>query len=263
MTNLARNELTNDSGSSSSSSQSSTGANLEGMVVDTSTAPTRKRTRSIIVSEKYSQLVEYEVAPIEFQSWISSASASRTSFATEAGRRTADFNITRVARSNVQSSDIGIAATEEPDEDEPRDMDFLASSNLVFFEFLGSPSTMTYVRCLGFLSDRVDGLEWAHRRFKIESPTHFLVAAGDFAAIAEKMRLEKPVSDRAPQAEPREKRPANGAQEAGGERTEGEKGGGYVIVTRDGLRLQIRDKSNLQARCDQLEFMWRAAEKGL
>jgi hypothetical protein len=50
---------------------------------------------------------------------------------------------------------------------------------------------------------------------------------------------------------------------AGGERTEGEKGGGYVIVSRDGLRLQIRDKSNLQVRCDQLEFMWRAAEKGL
>jgi hypothetical protein len=49
---------------------------------------------------------------------------------------------------------------------------------------------------------------------------------------------------------------------AGGERTEGEKGGGYVIVSRDGLRLQIRDKSNLQVRCDQLEFMWRAAEKG-
>jgi hypothetical protein len=101
------------------------------------------------------------------------------------------------------------------------------------------------------------------RRFKIESPTYFLVAAGDFAAIAARMRLDKPANDRASEAEPRDKRSANSAQVAGGERTEGEKGGGYVIVTRDGLRLQIRDNSNLQVRCDQLEFTWRAAEKGL
>jgi hypothetical protein len=113
------------------------------------------------------------VAPIVFQSWIASASTSRTSYETEAGRRTADFNITRVARSNIQSNDIGVAAVEEPDEDESCDMDFLASSNLIFFEFLGSPGALAYVRCLGFLSDRVDGMEWAHRRFKIESPTHF------------------------------------------------------------------------------------------
>jgi hypothetical protein len=90
-----------------------------------------------------------------------------------------------------------------------------------------------------------------------------VVAAGDFAAIAVRMRLDKPANDRGSQAEPRDKRSANSAQVAGGERTEGEKGGGYVTVTRDGLRLQIRDKSNLQVRCDQLEFMWRAAEKGL
>jgi hypothetical protein len=31
-------------------------------------------------------------------------------------------------------------------------------------------------------------VDWVQRRFKIESPTHFLVAAGDFAAIAARMR---------------------------------------------------------------------------
>ena len=77
------------------------------------------------------------------------------------------------------------------------------------------------------------------------------------------MRLEKVVSGKALQPELHEKRPAQSAQEAGGERTEGERGGGYFLVTRDGVRLQIRNKSNLQVRCDQLEFMWRAAEKGL
>jgi hypothetical protein len=163
----------------------------------------------------------------------------------------------------VQSNDIGVVAVEEPDENEAFDMDFLASSNLVFFEFLGSPSALGYVRCLEILGDGDEGLEYLQRRFKIESPTHFLLAKGDFASVAAKMKLEVLVSDRATQAEPREKRSAHGTQEVGGERTEGEKGGGYYLVTRDGVRLQIRDKSNLQVRCDQLEFMWRAAEKGL
>ena len=184
------------------------------------------------------------------------------SYATPAGHRIADFNVTRVTRSSVQSNDIGIAAIEEPDGDEPSDMDFLASSDVLFFEFMGSPGALTYVRCLGFVSGRVEGSDWAHKRFTIEAPTHFLLAAGDFAAIADKMRLEKLATDRAPQAVVREREPKQGAQEAGGERTEGEKGGEYVIVTRDGLRLQIRDKIKLQARCDQLEFMWRAAERG-
>ena len=49
-----------------------------------------------------------------------------------------------------------------------------------------------------------------------------------------------------------------------GERIEatGEKGS-YYVYTRDGAKLAIRDKTNIQFRCDQLEFMWRAADKGL
>ena len=238
---LQMNSFTGVTINTGSGISSSSSLNPSGVILDEpSNLPTRKRNRSIVVSEKYSQLVEYEVAPADFQSWVSLASESTMSHETEAGRRTADFNIIRVARSNVRPSDIGIAAVEEPDEDELRDMDFFASSNIVFFEFLGSPGILSYVKCLGFLSDRVDGVDWAQRRFKVESPTHFLVAAGDFATIAARMRLEKPVPDRAQQVEPREKRAVNSAQEAGGERTEGEKGGGYVIATRDGLRLQIR-----------------------
>ena len=34
-------------------------------------------------------------------------------------------------------------------------------------------------------------------------------------------------------------------------------------MTRDGVRLPTRDKSNLQMRCDNLEFMWRAADRNL
>lgn len=152
-----------------------------------------------------------------------------------------------------------VAAVEEPDENEARDMDFLASSNLIFFEFLGPPGSLAYVKCLGYLSDQIGEADFAQR---IQSPTHFLLVAGDFAAIAAKRRLEKAVSGKALGPELREKRPVQSAQDAGGERTEGEKEGGYFLVTRDGVRLQIRDKSNLQVRCDQLEFIWRAAREG-
>ena len=230
------------------------------VVGESSNSSQRKRNRSILVSDKYSELLEYEVAPVQLQSWISTASASSMSFITEAGRRTAGFNIKRVARSSVASGDIGLVAIEEPDEEESCNMDFLASSDLLFFEFLGSPGALAYVKCIGCLSDRVDGVKLLHRRFKVESPSHFLLAAGDYAAVAARMRLESPATGKAVQAEPCEKK---SAQEARGERTEGEKGGGYYIVTRDGVRLQVRDKSNLQLRCDQLELMWRVAEKGL
>jgi hypothetical protein len=95
-----------ESGRSSSSSQVPAGVTLDAlnseMAVDISDVTTRKRNRSIVVSDKYSQLIEYEVAPGAFQSWISSASATSASYGTEAGRRTADFNIRRVARSNIQ-----------------------------------------------------------------------------------------------------------------------------------------------------------------
>ena len=135
---------------SETTSSTSTSLNLGGFgniqngesAVGSVSAPTRKRNRSIVVSDKYSQLVEYEVVPAEFQSWIASASTTLTSYGTEAGRRTADFNVTRVVRSRVQSSDVGVAAVEEPDENEARDLDFLASSNLIFFEFLGPPGSL-------------------------------------------------------------------------------------------------------------------------
>ena len=200
--------------SSSSSTSQNLGSTSES-AVGSASVPTRKRNRSIVVSDKYSQLVDYEVAPAEFQSWITAASTSLTSFGTEAGRRTAEFNINRVVRSRVQSSDIGVAAVEEPDENEARDMDFLASSNLVFFEFLGPPGPLAYIKCLGYLSDLVGEVDFTQRRLIIQSPIHFLLASGDFAAIAAKMRLEKAVSGKALQPELREKRPAQGAQEAG------------------------------------------------
>ena len=64
------------------------------------------------MSEKYSQLVEYEKGPVEFQASLVSASALKTSCGTEAGRRMADFNVTRVARTHARSSDVGIVAVE-------------------------------------------------------------------------------------------------------------------------------------------------------
>ena len=116
----------------------------------------RKRNRSVVISEKYSNLIEYEKGPADFQASLLSASAVENYYVTEAGRRMADFNIARVARVHVQSNDVGVIAVEEPDEGEPRNMDFLAASNLLFFEFLGAPGDLTYVKCLGYLCEKVD-----------------------------------------------------------------------------------------------------------
>ena len=66
------------------------------------------------------------------------------------------------------------------------------------------------------MSDQVGEADFAQRRFQIQSLTHFLLAAGDFAAIAAKMRLEKAVSSKALRPGLREKRPVQSAQEAGG-----------------------------------------------
>ena len=163
----------------------------------------------------------------------------------------------------MRATDICLASVEDPDEGELRDMDFLASSNVIFYEFVGSPGITAYIKCLGYLSYHSDELELISRRFTLASPTHFLVAAGDFLAIATRIR-EETVPDKTAAVESnKEKRQAVRAQDTGGERIEGEKAGNYFIITRDGIRLPTRDKSNLQVRCDQLEFMWRAADRGL
>ena len=233
--------VTTSSSSSSSSSKVTGGVSLNAAIgeriEEPSVVPARKRNRSVVVSEKYSQFVEYHEGPVEFQASFMSASTLRNSYVTEAGRRMADFNVTRVARTHVRSNDVGIVAVEEPDEGEVCDMDFLSTSNLLFFEFVGSPGDLTYVKCLGYLCEMVDGPNVEHRRFAVKSPTHFLVVMGDFAVIAEKMRQDKPASHKA--ADQREMRDTTTAQEAGSDRTEGEEGGDYIIITRDGLSSKL------------------------
>lgn len=224
----------------------------------------RKRNRTVAVSARLSHLHGYEEAPSNLQAWIHSSCSTSMTFTTEAGRRLGDYNVRRIPFASVQASDIGLAAVETPDEDEQRDCEFLACSNLIFFEFLGTPGTIAYIKCLGSLESNINSVDLINNRFKIESPTHFLVASGDFLLIAEQLKLEEPDRKRAPLHGPQENRGLQRAQETTGERTEGgEKGVSYYIVTRDGQKLPTRDKSNLQQRCDQLEFMWRAADKGL
>ena len=90
--------------------------------------------------------------------------------------------------------------------------------------------------------------------------TGVLQSNGRLCCDRREMRQEKPASHKA--ADQREMRHTTTAQEAGSERTEGEKGGGYFIEKRDGLILEIRDKSNLQTR-DQLEqhgVLWRVID---
>ena len=139
----------------------------------------------------------------------------------------------------------------------------MAASNVFFFEFLGTPGTVVYLRGLGYLSHDDDGPALSGRRFTVEPPTHFLLASGDFAELAAERKVSGVGNGKDTSEAPMEKKSANRAQEAGRERSEDEKGGNYFIVTRDGVKLLTRDKSNLQVSCDNLEFMWRAADRNL
>ena len=223
----------------------------------------RKRVRAAELSANLTQFGGYEKAPEVLGAWIAASSLTVMTSSTEAGRRTGDYNVRKVETKDVGPLDVGLVAVEELDADEVRDMDFVASSDILFFEFLGKPGAVAYIRCLGCLGDHLEGSELTSKRFTVERPSHFLLAMGDLLDAAINLKTSSSANGRAASGAPREKKPTNRAQDAGGERVEGEKSGNYFIVTRDGMRLPTRDKSNLQIRCDQLEFMWRAADKGL
>ena len=235
-----------------------------GAIVDPPISPAaRKRARTMELSSSLLQFGGYEVAPAPLHSWITASSSTILTFGTEAGRRMADYNVRRVTTGEVSTSDVALVAVEELGVGEARDMDFMASSDILFFEFLGKPGALAYIRCLGCLGDHLEGSELAGRRFTVEPPSHFLLATGDFMEAASSLRASNSPHGRALPGAPKERKQPNKAQDTGGERLEGEKSGNYFIVTRDGMRLPTRDKSNLQIRCDQLEFMWGAADKRL
>ena len=249
-------------GNLTESTDSGTQLNLSGDPQKVAAAH-RKRSRVIEMTTSAARVGGYEVAPERLQQWIIHAGTTAMTFTTKAGRRVANYNMTRVALADVKSSDIGLAVVEDLDDGEIRDMDYMASSNVIFYEFIGSPGLIAYIQCLGYLGMHSDGLKLSNRRFQFTAPSHVLIVSGDFLAIAAELKEENSLQDKAGGAGPKEKRLSVRAPEAGGERSEGEKGGCYFIITRDGVRLPTRDKSNLQVRCDQLEFMWRAADRGL
>ena len=156
-----------------------------------------------------------------------------------------DYNVRRVETKDVGPSDVGLVTVEELDADEVRDMDFVASSDILFFEFLGKPGALAYIRCFGCLGDQLEGSELAGKRFTVERPSYFLVAMGDFTDAAISLKASSSSNGRASLGVSREIKLTNKAQDTGGERVEGEKSGNYFIVTRDGVRLPTRDKSNL------------------
>ena len=124
--------------------------------------------------------------------------------------------LTRVALTDVKPSDVGLAAVEDLDDGEVRDMDYMASSNVIFYEFIGSPGLIAYIQCLGYLGVRSDGLKLSNRRFQFTAPSHVLIASGDFLAIAAELKDENNVQDKVESAGLKEKRLAVRAQEAGG-----------------------------------------------
>ena len=223
--------------------------------------PFAKRCRIVKVAPRMSQLIGYDAAPDDLASWLSCASATVMSASSEAGRRFIHYNVKKVAAADVQSSDLGVVAVEQPDEGEARDGDFMASVNLLFFEFLGTPGSAVYFRCFATLEEPPTCGDLMNRRFTVAAPTHFLIADNDFSRAIEVMRLGGTVQ---PQLQGREKAADQRAPDMVGERSDtGEKGIAFTFLTRDGRKLPTRDKTNIGSRCDQLEFMWRAAEEGL
>lgn len=214
------------------------------------------------MSANQSSLIGYLPAPEKLDNWIRMAGQLGDNSSTELGRRIASFNVKRVASQDITSNSLGVAAIEVPDEGEAANFDFLASSALIFFEFLGLPGEIAYIQCIGFLGEAEDTIP-LFQRFTVLAPEHFLIATGDFLKLAEKMRGEGPVQNRAAAGGLAGQQAEQKAQDTGGERiVEGEKMG-YYIVTRDGIRLPTRDKKEIQRRCDELEFMWRAVDRGL
>lgn len=263
MRDNSTNPTQNSAGTSIEMTQSSVGVDEQPTSINETTGVNtnvRKRNRTVSIASRLSHLLEYEEAPENLAAWITSSSLTLMTYSSEDGRRIADYNIKRIAVADVKPSDIGLAAIQEPDEGESRDCDFMACSDVIFYEFLGSPGDLAYIKCLGHLDCNVKSLELTNRRFKLVSPTHFLVAAGDYLTVAEQIQTDEKETR---VIGPRDKRGPQRAQEAAGERSEGGEKGIYYITTRDGRRLPIKDKTNLQTRCDHLEFMWRAAECGL
>lgn len=144
----------------------------------------RKGGRNLEVEARFSHLVGYEAAPAALITWIAEAESTLMSFTSEAGRRFASYNVRRVALVDAEPSDFGIVTLEEPDDGESHDCDFVSNVNVMFFEFLGKPGGLAYIRLLETLSGLAVHNEWENRRFAITSPAHFLVAAGDYHRTA-------------------------------------------------------------------------------
>ena len=209
---------------------------------EVSSAPS-KRSRVIEMTTSIARVGGYEVAPEKFQEWILNSGNTAMTFTTEAGRRVADYNIKRVALTDAKSSDIGLAAVEDLDYGEARGMDYMASSNVIFYEFIGSPGLTAYIQCLGYLGMHSDGLKLSNRRIQFTVSSHNLVASGNFLVIAAELKDENSMKNKVGAAGPKQKHLAARAQEAGGERSEGEKGGSYFIITRDEVRVMEQSGS--------------------
>lgn len=107
----------------------------------------RKRNRAVAIASRLSHLGGYDEAPVNLKAWIAASALTFMTYSSEDGRRAPDFNIRRTALAEVKPSDIGLAAVEEPDEGESRDCDFMACSDIIFFEFLGPPGSLAYIKC--------------------------------------------------------------------------------------------------------------------
>lgn len=238
-------------------------SSLDGLSATTQNEPHKKRQRLLAVNSRLIANETDEVATEEFRSWIRASASTKMTYSTEEGKKMILSNIKKVNLADIRESDVGIAAMDNPDEGEEINGDFLSSSNVMFFEFMGSPGEEVDVKCLGTMDRATPRLDFVNKRLSLEAPTHFLVATGDCLVIADQLRH---ATNGQSSSEPSQKHTTTTmihTQGAMAERSEPNEKGAYFIYTRDKHRLSVRDKSNIQVRCENLEFTWRAADKGM
>ena len=130
----------------------------------------RKRVRLPMEGSRLSEALGYEAAPANLALWISGSTGTLMTSTSEAGRRCAAHNIKLVPLAEICASDCGVVALDIPDDGESRDCDFISTSNVAFFEFIGAPGVFMHIKVLGTLESSAAGAELIGRRFALTSP---------------------------------------------------------------------------------------------
>ena len=163
-------------------------SSLDGLSAAAQNEPPKKRRRLLAVNSRLTVNKTDELATEEFSNWLRASASTKMTYSTGEGKKMVLSDIRKVNVADIRETDVGIAAMDNPDEGEEMNGDFLASSNVMFFEFMGLPREAVHVKCLGTMDRAMPRLDFVNKRLALDAPTHFLVATGDCLVIADQLR---------------------------------------------------------------------------